>query len=66
MWRLAELRGLNYLREGSDKTMIMIMKTGSFYQKQKVLQNAKKLGGKGPWQKVFINKDMTKAERAGL
>ena len=50
-------------REGSDKTKIMIVKTGSFYQKQKVLRNAKKLGGKGPWHKVFINKDMTKAER---
>ena len=51
--------------KGSDKPK-MTVKTESCYQKQKVLQNAKKLGGKGQWQRVFINKDMTKTDRAGL
>ena len=42
---------------------LMIVKTGSIYQKQKVLKNAKKLGNKGLWEQVHIKKDMTKTER---
>ena len=52
------------LSEGSNRSNpnLMIVKTGSTYQKQNVLKNANKLGSKGPWEQVYINKDMTKTK----
>ncbi|KAK4312622.1 hypothetical protein Pmani_015964 [Petrolisthes manimaculis] len=41
---------------------MMIVKTGSPYQKVKVLKSAKDLA-KGPWKHVFINRDMSKTEQ---